>query len=275
MSPVSLPAWGLAKYTGLAILFVVGAAALAACSGSSDPEIPDAGAIYAEAGDRMATISGYQVSARDIEGGRVRHFQIDYNSPDRFRLVDENQFTFLGIGDQFFVQPRGSGSYFSVADDTGFPLAADFLNSLTTEITNISYLKRDTFASVPVHHLSGTLPHEIYAMVEPDETDDVRIEIWIAANEPLILGYLLSELGETTQLNLFNFDQAPWVADPEEPRPAAELEIEQFKIGLQNLPERNRQCLREALGERALAELMDGARLPTDDEALAGQPCFE
>ena len=274
MSPISLSAWALAKHTGLATLFVVGAV-LAACGGSSDPETPDAVAIYAEAGDRMATISGYQVSARDIEGGRARHFQIDYNSPDRFRLVDENQFTFLGIGDQFFVQPRGSGSYFFVADDTGFPRAADFLNSLATEITNISYLKRDTFASVPVHHLSGTLPHEIYAMVEPDETDDVRIEIWIATNEPLILGYLLSELGETTQLNLFNFDQAPWVADPEEPRPADELEIEQFKIGLQNLPERNRQCLKEALGEGAFAELMDGDRLPTDDEALTGQPCFE
>lgn len=274
MSPIPLSAWTLAKRTGLPTLFVAGAV-LAACGGSSDPEIPDAVAIYAEAGDRMTTISGYQVSARDLEGGRVRHFQIDYNSPDRFRLVDENQFTFLGVGDQFFVRPRGSESYFTVADDTGFPRTADFLNGLATEITNISYLKQDTFASVPAHHLSGTLPHEIYAMVESDETNDVRIEIWIATNEPLILGYLLSELGESTQLNLFSFDQAPRVADPEEPRPADELRIEQFKIGLQNLPERNRQCLKEALGDRAFAELMDGARLPTDDEALTGQPCFE
>ncbi len=257
----------------IAVSLVLG---LTACGGGGPP---DAAQVYSDAGEAMAALTSYHVTAEGLDEGEPFRFELDLVPPDRFQLTEEDEGNIIGIGDQlYFSPPEFAGYFFAPEEFFGLFDTSAFLTALTTEIFDLTYLGEEAVDGVATHHLQGALPPAVLELVEPEEefTKSITVELWVGLEDSLVHRYLLAPLDpdEETTLTLSRFDEAISIEAPANPRPIEELYAEVFLEEIEGLPSEQGDCLRQVLGDDVFAEIEAGVRLPTEEQFQNSALCF-
>ena len=284
------------RITTVAVSIAVALAlALAACGGGP----PDPAKVYAEAGEKMAALASFHVALEFQEDGESGSGEIDLVLPDRFQATFGSnrgwEFTTIGIGEQFYTTSSRLGPDWFVWSEEALgepvPQVAAFNAALLTRITDLTYIDEKSLDGAPVHHLQGSLAPDVLALVDGEDipAENVKVELWVGTEDSLVHRYHLVLPDGTTTLTLSRFGEAVNIVAPVNPRTAEELARlfeaprfeaprfetpEQVKEAITALSTEEQDCLRQALGDAAFAELKSGTRTPTAEEIQKGGECI-
>ena len=273
----------------LAILMAL-AVALAACGGGP----PDPAKVYAEAGEKMAALASYHVTADFQEAGNSATAEIDVMPPDTFQSTFSSsggwEIIFIGIGDQFYAKFPSSSPHWFVHSEQVFgepaPKVAAFTAALLSRITGLIYVGEEAVDGVSNYHLQGFLGPEVLALIEAEDapTEAVTVDLWVGVEDSLVRRYQLVEPDGAATFTLSRFGESVGIVAPVDPHPAEELArymgtpqfetTEQLKESIAGLTPEGQDCLRQVMGDAVFAELKAGTRLPTQEEFGQGEACI-
>ena len=276
-------------------LTVTAVLALVAC-GDDGP--PDAAEIYADAGEKMATFTSYHVTIDGLDEGESFLMELDLVFPDRFQHTttageDDEFFEFSGIsiGDDFYQQLNFiSSDWFigSEEDRAEFGDLLGFAKGLLSSTSDLTFVEEEELDGVATYHLEGTLPREVIELVETEGPlpESIPVELWVGKDDSLVHRYVLSpgDAEEEATLTFSRFDdETISIEAPPDPLTAEELQAlfedqlgtpEDLQEAIAALSAEERECLIQAMGDDAFAELEAGERLLTEEEETAGEVCF-
>ena len=265
------------------------------------PTPPDPLAIYQAMAAGMGSANSLHASFTfEGEEGSVSG-EIDVQFPDQLQVSltfseeggEPSSFESIAVGGEVFVRFLNFQGWFSVpAGEDDLSDITDILNFFTavgTGVSGLTYLGQEAIGDVPAFHLRGIASKELVELVgeeeEVEEDASGTVDLWISADDSLLLRLRLEETSPGSDVSEFTFSafNAPVTIEA----PANVVSFDVFEalatgnIGPQLLGDlisilsvEGQGCLRDALGENTYNSLGSGTGSLGPEEGLAFQQCM-